>query len=328
MAEVAAAPLIGSTPTAESELVEQLQHLEDGAAGHFAVQLHVSRLEAHNRREHHLRTATDTLQNLVRGKSGRLYELATKDLVAVIPDTDADEIKETIDKVRFLFSEDPLTKRDEEGKDNFASIFDLDAELPMFLAVATKLEQRSRDWYLRRQMQEIRRSLLNRGDGKPINPSQLQQVEEVLASADLTNLLRKQPICAAVRGAKPQPVFYELYISIADLQEQVTPGISLLSDRWLFQRLTQTLDRRMLELVGQFNTRNMSKSYTINLNVETLLSEEFALFDRQLRSQTRGALVLEVPIVDVFADMRAFAFARDSSCAAAATACWSTAPAL
>src|SRR3546814_2426845 len=87
----------------------------------------------------------------------------------------------------------------------------------------------------------------NKGSRKALDPEQLGKLENFLRRADLSNLMRRQAVCAITPGSHaPQPVFRELYISIADLQQTVLPELDLASNLWMFQHLTQPLDSRKI----------------------------------------------------------------------------------
>ncbi len=139
----------------------------------------------------------------------------------------------------------------------------------------------------------------------------LARVEEALLRADLSNMLRRQAICAIVGRAAPQPIFSELFISIAELRETLLPDVNLASSPWLFQQLTETLDRRVLAMLIKHDDRTVAGDVSINLNVQTLIAPEFLTFDDNLQAGMRGTIVLEVQKVDVFADLGSFLFARD-----------------
>jgi hypothetical protein len=139
----------------------------------------------------------------------------------------------------------------------------------------------------------------------------LGRVENALARADLSNLVRRQYICSLSRRRVPEPLFSELFISIADLRETLLPGVNLLANRWLFQHLTETLDRRMLSLLSKTDTLTISGDISFNLNVGTLLSQEFQAFDDNITAGRRGAMVIELQKVDIFANLGAYLFARE-----------------
>ena len=89
------------------------------------------------------------------------------------------------------------------------------------------------------------------------------------------------------------------------------PGVDLLANRWLFQHLTSTLDRRMLAMLAKTDHITISGDISFNMNVSTILSPEFLAFDDNLTASRRGAMIVELQEVDIFADLGAYLFARE-----------------
>ena len=81
--------------------------------------------------------------------------------------------------------------------------------------------------------------------------------------------------------------------------------------RWLFRRLTRTLDRRMLALLAAPAGAARRRAVRPNLNVASILSPEFLRFDAALPAALRGQVVLDLMPADIMADPAAFLFARD-----------------
>ena len=67
----------------------------------------------------------------------------------------------------------------------------------------------------------------------------------------------------------------------------------------LFQHLTQSLDRRMLPQVLR-DYANAERPFSLNLNISTILSEDFQRFDQGIGLGVRGRLVIELQKVDIF----------------------------
>src|SRR5262249_461712 len=133
--------------------------------------------------------------------------------------------------------------------------------------------------------EERRRSALadrKKPELQPLTPRQLGELVEAIERADLTNMMRRQPVCVVVPDAPPEPVFRELYIAIDMLRQVIMPDHDIAGNRWLFQHLTRTLDQRMLQLLAKSDERALSASYSINLNIATLLSDRFLAFDAGL----------------------------------------------
>ena len=103
----------------------------------------------------------------------------------------------------------------------------------------------------------------------------------------------------------------ELFISIKDMRETMLPGVNLTSNRWLFQHLTYSLDRRMLAMLAKTDHITISGDISFNLNVSTLLSQEFLAFDDAVPASRRGHMVVELENLDIFSDLEAYTFARE-----------------
>ena len=147
-------------------------------------------------------------------------------------------------------------------------------------------------------------------DRKPLTPALLAKLEDSLAHADLSALVRNQAVCAITTKDRPQPVFEEVFVAIGDLEQAVLPGVSLMSDPWLFRHLTTVLDTRILtqlvDVIGE-----SKRAFSINLNISTVLSDSFRRFDRDVSVSARGRLLVELQWLDVFRDLNTYGFARD-----------------
>lgn len=96
-----------------------------------------------------------------------------------------------------------------------------------------------------------------------------------------------------------------------DLRETMMPGTNLTSNRWLFQYLTESLDKRVLSLLSKADSFSITGDISFNVNVSTLMSPEFMAFDDGISAARRGSMVLELQKIDIFADLGAFLFVRE-----------------
>lgn len=297
----------------ESLLLDYLQRLDRHRADRRAVHIHLSGLLTQNRREHHLRIAAGTFDPLVKMLQAQTFVLANADVMVVYKAQAQAEVEAAIVKLRFLFSEDPLVADDAHGhKGTFCTWYDLAKEYDALMALALGMQKQIDERRRAEQEKEGRaQRAQDKPTGTPFTPDLLARVEAALGQADLANLMRRQAVCAVVGDAPPQPVFHELFISIADLRQTLMPSVNVNSSPWLFQQLTETLDRRVLSLLNKHDDRTLAGDVSINLNVSTILSPEFMVFDDNVKAGMRGTIVLELQKVDIFADLGAFLFARD-----------------
>lgn len=290
----------------EIALSRYVTQIESRCQGRRAVHIHISKLREGNRQAHHLRIAKDTFEALASAFDGQVFAPHNGDLIAICKDAKVEQIDAAVLRLRQLFSDDPLSLADDgesEGKHEFCTWYDLEKDYNELKEQTDKL------------VSEHRYQAANGAAAGPsrraLTPKLLGSLEAVLAQADLSNVMRRQPIFALAKGAEPQRILHEVYVSMADLQQTMAPKIDLLSDVCLFRRLTKTLDRRMMAMMCRSDDSTISSYFSMNLNVSTLLSPEFLRFDATLRSGARGTIVIELQMVDIYSDMGAYLFARD-----------------
>lgn len=299
-----------------AQMLDLIRRLERNRYGWRVVHLHLSRLRAANRRDFQIRIAANEFEPLLRSQRGELFRLGNGDLVYVWQGDGMAEVDQLVLKLRYLFSGDPLVgggKRDlddpevvgeEDGESStFCTWYDLEQEYDEF---RDQIEQ------LMRRL-DGRRLAEQRADGRPLDPAVLARIEQTLATTDVSSLMRRQPVCALLPGQPPQPIFHETYLAIGELAKRLVPGVDLAADPWLFQRLAETLDRRLLHCLVQ-QGRTDSEPLSVNLRLATLLSSDFLKFDKQYRRSARDdwrEMVIEMQLIDIYAELGAYLFMRD-----------------
>jgi hypothetical protein len=297
-------------PSAEYALFDYAERLDKHRRGRVAIHIHLSKLQPHNRREHHIRIATNTFESLVKYFDGQLFVLKNNDIIFVARDVPIEKIDDAVLRLRYLFSEDPLAQyADEAGDVGFCTWYLLERDYTRFLTLARHFYERSMVIHAEKKLREASTGIPT-VERKPMGPQQLGKLEDALQHTDLFSLIRNQPICAYSAGVPPKAIFHEMYVAISELEEALMPGIQLTANRWLFQYLTLTLDKRMLAYLER-ETAHLERAFSINLNIATVLSPEFHKFDQNISSNLRGRLVVEFQKMDMFSDMGAYMFARD-----------------
>ena len=294
----------------ERLLMDAVERMGAFREGRVAAHIHFSKLQHHNRRDHYLRIASDTFETHVKSYAGHIFILSNNDLFFLGKDVEMHSLIEAVDRLRVLFAEDPLTQYHSSDEENsgFASYYDFEENYDLLhqdVLILYKSQER-----LRKTKEATEPKNKAAPHGRPFVPGDLSKLISILERADLTNILRRQTACIIGKNGIPRPFFQEAYVSIDDLQKICTPDIDLLSDRWLFHYLTRTLDKRVLTLMGNGGI-NPDIPFSLNLNIQTILSPEFVKFDALVPASLRGKTVIEIHKVDVFSDMGAFLFARD-----------------
>lgn len=291
------------TRSAEASLVEMLAEIRDQAGSWTAVAFHFDRLLDQYRSDYQLKIAVNLVNDLLQHHEGVVYTFADGVIVVLGNHMTVALINKLIFQLRYLCMDDPLAYT-EDGNENpgFCMVYRLGSEWQPCINFAT---------------QRMTRTLRNVQAAAPqtekpsFSAARLALIERELAQVDLSPAIRCQPVCAVMSNGSIRTVFDELYIQMQHLRQLLKSEVDFLSNPWLFRYLTQLLDERVVKLVSAEPAKYLARPVSLNLNVEALLSDWFAAFDAALPPAQKVGLVFEVPIVDVFADMAAFAYARD-----------------
>lgn len=296
--------------TPERLLLEAVERMEAYRDGRVGVHIHLSRLQQHHRKGHYLRIATETFETQVKSYAGHIFTLTNGDLFFLGKDVRQSTLMEAVDRLRLLFAEDPIAQyaNDDDERGGLATYYDFVENYDLLHQDALIIYKSAER--IRRTREQENNKGKSQARGRPFQPSDLSKLISILERADLSSVIRKQMACAMPDNGLPSPVFEEIYVSIDDLQKVCTPDIDLLSDRWMFHYLTRTLDKRVLSMLLSGGIKG-DTPFSLNMNVDTLISPEFRRFDELVPLAMRGRMVIELHKNDVFSDMGAYMFARD-----------------
>lgn len=297
----------------ESKLLAALRAADTSAPGGMLAEVRLSGLTPANRTEIRTREFAECFATAT-AAGARLFWMRDWTLMILYDDASAQAVQAALVRLRFVLGGDPVA----EARD---------------LVVQRRLAQDHEALIAEAEDRAVGGATIggdaahpteNGGDaaprfpvpapvprGEPLTPGLLGRIESMLVNANLSSHIRRQSVCVLVDDARPEAMFTEVFVSIADLRETLLPRVDLASNPWLFQRLTQTLDRRVLALLTHRDDATLVKGFSINLNVASILSDEFLAFDDNMAAGSHGTVVLELRPEDIFADLGAFTFARD-----------------
>ena len=305
---------------AEVRLVEKINAIQPDSMNWRAMHFRFGELNEQYRSEYQKKITLNVVVDHLKLDEGAIFVCLDFDLFVLCRSVPKQSLDKLIFQLRYLVSDDPLAYS-VEGVENpeFALVYDLSVAWESFYELAKRRLVQS----ARKDADASPASSSGRGARsyvdptskralRPMTPLRLAEAERELAIADLGQVLRRQPVCALVKGKSNKRIFDEFYINIAHLQQQVMADVQLTSNPWLFRYLTQVLDMRMLELLARRPSVYFESSASINLNVESVLSEKFLEFDLAVKPVIRVPLIIEFQIADVFSNMERFLRARET----------------
>ncbi|MFA6279859.1 MAG: hypothetical protein WC612_03580 [Bdellovibrionales bacterium] len=295
-------------PLQEAILLDLIQRLTRLRAGRVALCMHFSNLSSAYCRDSYIRIASESFTALASGFEGQIFHLSNDDLFFIAKDATLTALEASVLRIRLLFSQDPLMENlSSTGNDSFCTWYNVEKDYDVLLTdVGQALKEAETTRLKQESLAESAPALIR----TPMRPDLLEKIDKSLDNVDVTNIVRRQTVYTLVDNVAPQALFEEIFVSIEDLQNAIAPNINIASDTWLFRYLTQKLDRRLMLMLIRDGVAS-SRPFSLNLNVSTILTPEFAKFEAVIVPRLRGRLVIELNKLDVCSDMGAFLFARD-----------------
>ncbi len=308
------------TAGAEAKLVEHLTTEREAVLDGMAVHFHFDRLLEHYRSDYQIKIATNLLTDLLKHQEGGLYLFKDCSLMILGHDIPKTLMEKAVFQLRYLFMDDPLAYT-ADGQENpaFCESYEMERDYDTLAALARKRMLAMRSGGDAAPSSSSKPASAGQAaasqttpSSKFFNSSNLESLERSLNETDLLPAIRRQPVCATVPNMSVRRVFDELYLNIAHLRELINTDVDLLSNRWLFKYLTLIMDSRVISLIKESAHSYLGSPISLNLNVRTLMSDEFREFDSFLKPAAKVSVVLEIQASDIFEDMYAFMSARDS----------------
>lgn len=297
-------------------VAEYLRKLDDSVREYDAIYINVSKLESKNIRDSHRQELADTFAAFVSKAMARYFWFANEDVIVIYNRRIKDEILSCLVKIRFMFHDDELLKNSDNLETiGFVKFFNMVSDKKEFYHLVSRLSHQQNPVKLQTQkttpfvMNTVGPAGQNK-QKKPLTPDILARVQKILSVADFSSFIRRQAICAVIGKSAPLRVFEEVYVSIPDLREMLLPDVDLVANPWLFLSLSETLDKRVLETINRHDDGSLIGNFSININVSTILSDEFLVFDEGISSSMRPSIILELQLADIFSDIKSFVLAK------------------
>lgn len=158
---------------------------------------------------------------------------------------------------------------------------------------------------------EFRRSQKNtpvQTKSVPLAPEHLDAILRNIQGFNILKLIRRQEAIQIEKNGEMSGLFLEYFTSMVDLKKAIAPDVDVLSNRWLFQYLSETLDKRMLGISRDLFDHT-PKKLSLNLNISTLFTPAFGEFLEQMPERLK--VIVEVQLMDVMQNTKNFVIARD-----------------
>lgn len=291
--------------------MEDVCDLQEQSESHYALLFRFSKLQERYKSPYQIKIAVNILNDLFKGQRGRIYTLKDSDIVLIHQGTDKPLLERAIFQLRYLFMDDQIAYSDDGYENpNFCSVYDLEFQWhDFFLTCKAKLAEDEDTSAVEKDTtkhtSDKKRQLLT--------PKYLANILNPLKEKGIEGAIRTQPICAVVvRDQRIASVYDEIYFNIRHLEQILDTDVDLLSSKTLFHYLTRSLDKQLLTHLVQTKKDPRETPLSINLNLRSLFSEEFSVFDASLSPVQKKSVIIEVQISEILSEVRQFIIARET----------------
>ena len=290
--------------TPESLLLDVAERIGRIREGRVAAQVHLSKLSSDMRKTAYLRVAARMFDPLVSGYRCQVFLLSQGDIMVVGRDIPFIDMDATVQRVKALFSRDPLAYAvtdSDDGLDPFVTYYDLEEDYDSFLDVCEGMK---------RGVDRMRKENLKAPPvPEPMTPEVLDALIAKVGDMPVARFMRRQAAISILNANEAKIGFQEFFLSMGDLRQVLAPRVDILANRWLFQSLTQAVDRQVLKAMRALPLTNLPRHINLNLNVDSVDTEAFDALVRAL--DDKHDLTVDVQLVDVFSDLDRFFAVRD-----------------
>ncbi len=297
----------------ESGIFEYLNKFCRNRDSFKALYLNLHSVEEHVRTAQNKKAISDLLMPLIRDAQAKLFTLPNEDVLVIFNKQVADDIASTLVRIHFLLHDDSKIKSSASLEESGIAIFydlateeaDFSKKIVAVCHAETVVPQASQT--------DRRASFFNTSNKhyrKELTADMLSKVQKIISVADFSSFIRRQAICAVIGKSAPMRVFEEVFVSIPDLRDSLLPEVEITANPWLFLALTETLDKRVLEIISRHDDGSLVGNFSVNINVSTILSDDFLRFDDSINGSMRQSIILELQLVDIFSDIRSFILAK------------------
>lgn len=172
-----------------------------------------------------------------------------------------------------------MTKHNFYGEPVFFTMFDANVDLYKVEKFVTNL-----------MMQDVKPQSVGK---KPVYVNMLPGIIKTIQLSNLTSAIFNQPVYN-ISTASMSIEFLEFFVSISNLEEIVCKDNSLTSNRWIFNLITVELDRAVLRHLIRELIEFRHKGFSLNINIQTVRSEDFRKFDEALPAKIKQKMILEI----------------------------------
>ncbi len=337
-------------PSQIEDMYQHIRTFRRFPKGYRAIHLHFSVLDRLHKQPHHRRDIATAFNKLINPYEGKLFWMQNFDLFFICKECPQSKLEQAKFDAFRAVDDSPILKKiiDTSQDDEICDWYDLANEYEIFYDVVGKLRQEFASGETdsdEDKSPNLKKMMANLDPEKPqsdeptpppvkkaapakaktipqydhifpkdvtptMGPLELDKLERNIEGIDMFALIDQQDICVVMDNMAPQVVFTKKFISLEEVNNSILPNYNIPGDKWLFQRLTESFDRKMMQSLID-NKAFPDTVLAINMNVSTIATKAFDKFIEKQKSLSDHPLVLEMTLFDIMSDLGAYYKAQE-----------------
>ena len=281
-----------SAAKAEQQLIDKLKRIEPMKAGSTAIIVKISALNPANRTQNHVQMTLSALNDLIIKSQSGLFVLSNNDIIVVGQNILAQSLTDTTQSIRRIFQSDSFAA---SHPNDFIRVYALNRDFDTVMAYA-------------KERQDAVENQQQKKQDIPLAPEHLDAILRNIQGFNILKIIRRQEAVQIASNGEISSLFLEYFTSMADLKKAIAPDVNVLSNRWLFQHLSETLDKRMLGIFKDL-FKHTPKNISLNLNISTIFTPAFEQFLSEMPETM--SIIVEVQLMDIIQNTQNYLIARD-----------------
>ena len=277
----------------EQQLIDTLKRIENMKTGSTAILIRLSALNPANQSQNQVKMALNVMNDMVIKSQSSLFVLSNNDIVVIGRNILPQLINNAAVMIRRIFQSDSFAAT---RPGDFVKIFSLERDFSTILAYAKKCAAD-----LLQKQQSAKREV-------PLAPEHLDAILRNIQGFNILKIIRRQEAIQITPQGRLSSLFLEYFTSMADLKKAIAPDVNVLSNRWLFQHLSETLDIRMLGVFKELFAHT-PKNISLNLNIASIFTPAFEQFLAAMPENM--SIIVEVQLMDIIQNTHNYTIARD-----------------
>ena len=280
----------------EKILLDALDRVAKNSLGYTVLYVNISKLKPKNRHPQFVKIIAKLFDSVVGTTKGVMFVLSNGDIAILSKNTPQDIVDEAVKKLRTGLASDPLLVHDSR---DFALVYEFPRDFMAFYDKISKMEQE----------QQFRQ--------EPAQPSkrpvQASEVENIIAGLDdiaISEIVKRQSVLRIMPDKSFAVAMQEFFVAVKDLSRYFADNIDLVADRWLFQYMSQVLDKKTLAAFSAAELKAWPKHISLNLNLSSIFSREFVNFAKN-NIRPGQKIIVEVQVMDILNNLKLYHEALD-----------------